>query len=278
VWWQGGITGIGYDPALTGREITKFDDLLDPEFKGRVGGFSDMRDMMTLCLASLGIDPSTATVAQAQQARDKLLTAAKASRPRPTSTAGAGAQFGKDLFWYPPSAVSTEQPSPISASNSWGSSVAKRVWPALMVVAVVLISYAFFATGGSWRFRDGMGYFSALGDAFLEGHLYLGTQPPPELANDPMLGGVGWSWLMDALAQHDAPYVAEGGTVTRVVSETFASLDDRQATVEMEIRASWTPTGPDLSLHLLAWADLLCTIAGLPPLPEGVVALPGPRR
>jgi hypothetical protein len=54
-----------------------------------------------------------------------------------------------------------------------------------MVVAVVLISYAFFATGGSWRFRDGMGYFSALGDAFLEGHLYLGTQPPPELANDP---------------------------------------------------------------------------------------------
>ena len=100
----------------------------------------------------------------------------------------------------------------------------------------------------------------------------------PELANDPMLGAVGWSWLMDALAHHDAPYVAEGGTVTRVVSETFASLDDRQATVEMEIRASWTPAGPDLSLHLLAWADLLCTIAGLPPMPEGVVALPGPRR
>ena len=100
----------------------------------------------------------------------------------------------------------------------------------------------------------------------------------PELANDPMLGAVGWSWLMDALAQHGAPYVAEGGTVTRVVSETFASLDDRQATVEMEIRASWTPVGPDVSLHLLAWADLLCTIAGLPPLPEGVVPLPGPRR
>ncbi len=100
----------------------------------------------------------------------------------------------------------------------------------------------------------------------------------PELANDPMLGGVGWSWLMDALTQHGATYVAEGGTVTRVVSETFASLDDRQASVEMEIRASWTPTGPDLSLHLLAWADLLCTIAGLPPLPEGVVALPGSRR
>ena len=30
--------------------------------------------------------------------------------------------------------------------------------------------------------------------------------------------------------------------------------------------------------HLAAWSDLLCQIAGLPPLPEGVVALPGPRR
>ena len=100
----------------------------------------------------------------------------------------------------------------------------------------------------------------------------------PELATDQMLGAVGWSWLMDALEHHDAPFVCEAGTVTRVVSESFAGLDDREATVEMEIRASWTPTGPDLGIHLQAWADLLCTIAGLPPLPEGVVALPGPRR
>ncbi len=100
----------------------------------------------------------------------------------------------------------------------------------------------------------------------------------PELANDPMLGGVGWSWLMDALKAHDAPYVAEGGTVTRVVSESFAALGERQTTVEMEIRASWTPTGPNLGVHLQVWSDLLCMIAGLPPLPEGVVALPGRRR
>jgi len=100
----------------------------------------------------------------------------------------------------------------------------------------------------------------------------------PELSNDPMLGGVGWSWLMDALAQHDAPYVAEGGTVTRVVSESFACLAERRTTVEMEIRASWTPTGPNLGVHLQAWSELLCMIAGLPPLPEGVVALPGRRR
>jgi hypothetical protein len=100
----------------------------------------------------------------------------------------------------------------------------------------------------------------------------------PELANDPMLGGVGWSWLMDALGDREATYVAEAGTVTRVVSESFAGLADRAATVEMEIRASWTPTDPGLGVHLQAWADLLCTIAGLPPLPEGVVALPRQRR
>ena len=90
--------------------------------------------------------------------------------------------------------------------------------------------------------------------------------------------GVGWSWLVDALEGRGVGYVAEAGTVTRVVSQSFAGLADRPASVEMEVRASWTPLGPEVGDHLLAWSDLLCTIAGLPPLPEGVVALPGPRR
>jgi spermidine/putrescine transport system substrate-binding protein len=72
VWWQGGITGIGYDPNLTGREVTTFDDLLDPEFSGRVGGFSDMRDMFGLTLLSLGVEPVNATVADVQRAQEKL--------------------------------------------------------------------------------------------------------------------------------------------------------------------------------------------------------------
>jgi len=100
----------------------------------------------------------------------------------------------------------------------------------------------------------------------------------PELANDPMLSAVGWSWLMEALANREARFVAEAGTVTRVVSESFAGLAQRSATVEMEVRASWTPTSPSVGVHLQAWADLLCTVAGLPPLPEGVVALPRRRR
>ena len=100
----------------------------------------------------------------------------------------------------------------------------------------------------------------------------------PEVASDPMLGAVGWSWLIDALDSHRLSYAAEAGTVTRVVSESFAGLSDRPASVEMEVRASWTPIGADIGPHLVAWTDLLCTIAGLPPLPEGVIALPGQRR
>ena len=100
----------------------------------------------------------------------------------------------------------------------------------------------------------------------------------PELATDPMLGAVGWTWLTGALDGHDASYTAEAGTVTRVVSESFAGLSDRSATVEMEVRASWTPLTAEVGVHLQGWADLLCTIAGLPPLPEGVTALPGPWR
>jgi len=100
----------------------------------------------------------------------------------------------------------------------------------------------------------------------------------PEMATDPALGEVGWAWLMEALDNRRVDFCAEAGTVTRVVSERFGGLAERQPSVELEVRASWTPLDLDLGGHLLAWADLLCTIAGLPPLPEGVVALPGTRR
>lgn len=103
---------------------------------------------------------------------------------------------------------------------------------------------------------------------------FVRAELEPELGSDPALGGVGWAWLLEALADHGAAYTAEGGTVTRVVSESFAALADRPATVEIEVRASWTPVGGRVDTHLEAWADLLVTVAGIPPLPEGVTALP----
>lgn len=108
---------------------------------------------------------------------------------------------------------------------------------------------------------------------------YARAELEPEMAADPVLGDMGWRWLVDALDARQVDYTAEAGTVTRVVSESFAGLADRPASVEMEIRASWTPVDPTrLGAHLQAWGEALCAVGGLPPLPEGVVALPGRRR
>lgn len=100
----------------------------------------------------------------------------------------------------------------------------------------------------------------------------------PEVGTDPLVGEVGWSWLTSALQDADTDFTAEAGTVTRVVSQGFGGLTDNGTSVEMEIRASWTSVDGDLGPHLEAWASMLCTIAGLEPLPEGVTALPGKRR
>jgi spermidine/putrescine transport system substrate-binding protein len=80
--WQSGITGIGYNPKLTKKDLTTFDDLLDPAFKGHVGLFTEMRDTMCMALLSMGVRPVDATIAQVQAAGDKLLTAAKAGQFR----------------------------------------------------------------------------------------------------------------------------------------------------------------------------------------------------
>lgn len=119
---------------------------------------------------------------------------------------------------------------------------------------------------------------------------YARAEIDPEMANDPLLGEVGWSWLTEALAAHGAHYGAPSGTVTKVSSESFGSMADEDATAQLEIRASWTPMpdpatdgagvlGPPLDLgpHVEAWAELLCTASGLPPVPEGVAAMPSRR-
>lgn len=110
---------------------------------------------------------------------------------------------------------------------------------------------------------------------------YIRAELEHELGNETMLGHVAWTWLEDALEANDCELVAAGGTTTRVLSESFGTLATRPATIDLELRASWTPiiTEPEMiGDHLEAWIDLLCTVAGLPPLPEGVSALPGRRR
>src|SRR3954451_24624433 len=114
---------------------------------------------------------------------------------------------------------------------------------------------------GAWR-------FVALVEADLEA----------EIAEDPLLAEVGWSWLLEALDEHGAGYTAESGTVSRSSSRGFGGLSGRPATTAVEIRASWTPvpapdgrgggsgsgSGIDFAAHLAAWCGLMMMCAGLP--------------
>ncbi len=130
----------------------------------------------------------------------------------------------------------------------------------------------------------------------------------PEMAADPLLPEVCWSWLTGALEARRVPYAAPSGTVTRAGSHYFGGLAEREPSTRIEIRASWSPVPPaaakpvravrggkgggpateppeeagvpDTAAHLAAWCDLLCQIAGLPPggAPDaGVVTLPQRR-
>ncbi|KNH21120.1 enoyl-CoA hydratase [Arthrobacter sp. ZBG10] len=107
---------------------------------------------------------------------------------------------------------------------------------------------------------------------------YIRAELEAEMGNDEMLGTVAWTWLVEALENHKADYRAAGGTATRVLSESFGTLSERPGTIDIELRASWTPATADVTAHLEAWSDMVCTFAGLPPLPDGVTSLPHRRR
>lgn len=103
---------------------------------------------------------------------------------------------------------------------------------------------------------------------------YVKAQVERDLGHDQLLASVAWSWLLEALTRNGAAYTREGGTASRVLAEGFGQLADTGEDIDVELRASWTPDDPDFGKHLEAWADMVCTFAGLPPVTDGVVRLP----
>ena len=93
----------------------------------------------------------------------------------------------------------------------------------------------------------------------------------PEQLGDEMLPVVGWSWLTEALDLGGAKYVALGGTVTQTSSVRFGDIAGPRRDDDVELRASWTPIGTDLSRHAEAFCGLVASAAGLPPV--GVLPL-----
>ena len=86
-----------------------------------------------------------------------------------------------------------------------------------------------------------------------------------------MLPVVGWSWLTEALELAGAEHVALGGTVTQTSSVRFGDIAGPRRDDDVELRASWTPVGADLSRHADAFCTLVASAAGLPPV--GVLPL-----
>lgn len=80
--WMLGMVGIAYNPKRTGRELRSVEDLLDPEFKGRVTMVTEMRDTLGLMLLAMGRDTASFTMADARAACDRVRAARESGQVR----------------------------------------------------------------------------------------------------------------------------------------------------------------------------------------------------
>jgi spermidine/putrescine transport system substrate-binding protein len=92
--WQSGMTGLGYDSAVTG-ELTSLEAFWtdDPRWTGKVTFLSEMRDTIGLSMFRLGKDPSQATAADFDAALAEIQTAVDGGIVR----AFTGNEYAEDL-------------------------------------------------------------------------------------------------------------------------------------------------------------------------------------
>lgn len=105
---------------------------------------------------------------------------------------------------------------------------------------------------------------------------YVEADVDADMAADPLITAVGWSWLQDCLRDRGVAFRALGGTTTVVRSMSYGVLADRGAEATLQIRCSWSPLGAvEVADHAAVWVDLLAVVTGLPPEEPGVTRLPG---
>src|SRR6202047_5268588 len=96
-------------------------------------------------------------------------------------------------------------------------------------------------------------------------------------AIDPLLPEVAWSWLADALESRlEEQVTALGGTVTATTSVRYGDISGPPRAHQLELRASWTATTPNVGAHVEAFCEVLEHAAGLPP--SGVTDLSSRSR
>lgn len=94
---------------------------------------------------------------------------------------------------------------------------------------------------------------------------YIQADLDPTEAVDPLLPEVAWSWLVDALDARAEHVTALGGTVTATTSVRYGDISGPPRAHQLEMRASWTATSPELGTHVQAFCEVLEHAAGLPP-------------
>jgi spermidine/putrescine transport system substrate-binding protein len=92
--WQSGMTGLGYDSAVTG-DLTSLESLWtdDPRWTGKVTFLTEMRDTIGLTLSKLGKDPSQASAADFELAVAEIQKAIDGGIVR----AFTGNEYAEDL-------------------------------------------------------------------------------------------------------------------------------------------------------------------------------------
>ncbi len=209
--WQSGIVGIGYNPTLTGREITSFDDLLDPAFAGRVGMFSEMIDTMSLAILSLGVKPEDATMADVQAAHDKLLAPAQAGQFR--------SFYGNDYYDALAAgdvALTIAWSGDVSQMQLYDNPNVKFVIPStggLLFVDNMVIPNGAEHVADAYKLMD---YWYSL-EAAVPLTEYIGYFSPVKGVQDQV--------LVDAQAERDAGHPIRADRLTQVAHDSYPSAE-----------------------------------------------------
>ncbi len=80
--WQAGVTGFAYNISETGRELRSINELFDPEFAGKIGFFTEMRDSIGLVMLGQGNDPTNPTEDTINEALDQIEVATDSGQIR----------------------------------------------------------------------------------------------------------------------------------------------------------------------------------------------------
>ena len=132
------------------------------------------------------------------------------------------------------------------------------------------IAFAAHVHSAETNADSGVGRFVLLGDSAPQESwagnyrvvVFAKSSLEPDIASDAHADQAAWSWLVEALGKNKSSYSAIAGTVTKVNSSGFGSLENERNHAEIEVRASWSPTDSNFSSQLNAWQDFILGLSG----------------